>query len=487
MNVVKKFPFQKTFDILQIDDATHSVYGRATSEMPDRDGEIFDYNYGKQAFIKWSNETLKQTTTAGMEPSLGNMRIMHSLEVGGKITRLDFKDDLKEIWIDTQPVDDSVWKKIKGGFLRAFSIGGSYVWRKEESVAGKTYTRYAADISEVSYVDNPCNPEAVITIVKADGSKEQLKPEQVRLEDLVANAQTVATQFVDAIKAMSTRVSNGQFTVQAQGEAHDFLTNSGYNHTRTGSSNANDGLPAQPIYVYNKDNESVSIYNDGTWEHDDGHARRTNGVSLGSLKNHIEVCSASVGTDMLKTELENLAKALPFRFTTEQLSAIIKGEQPVYTVGEQMRLERIIKLDAEAEAEELLEEELEADEDAEALEKLLDLATEHGMDASKGLTVAQVLELEKYNENHDEKGQFAAAASESATSSSAIANRMESGSAKPENKARAHDDAAHAHITAALAHAEAGNRSKASEHQRNGDYHRQQSERLRNDAYYDKK
>jgi hypothetical protein len=203
-----------------------------------------------------------------------------------------------------------------------------------------------------------------------------------------------------AIEGISkTRQSNGQFTVQAQGEAHDFLTNSGYNHTRTGSSNSNDGLNPQPIYIYNKDGESVSINADGSWEHDDGHARRTNGVSFGSLKNHIEACNASAGGDMLKTELENLAKALPFRFTTEQLSALIKGEQPSYTVGEQLRIERLIKLDAEAEAEAELEDELEEDEAEVHKKKLLALAAEAGIeaDAEKGLTVGQLLELEQYN------------------------------------------------------------------------------------------
>src|ERR1017187_2047767 len=102
----RRFELEKRFDIAEVNDATHTVSGIAASETPDGDDEIWDYTYGKQAMEKWSNNCLASTTAANMEPSRGNVRIMHGLELGGKITQLSFDDAKKTAWIETQPVDD---------------------------------------------------------------------------------------------------------------------------------------------------------------------------------------------------------------------------------------------------------------------------------------------------------------------------------------------------------------------------------------------
>lgn len=428
----RKYELEKSYDIVELNEATHTVYGLASSETPDKEGEIFDYTFGKQAIQKWSDSTFAQTSqAAGMEPSRGNIRIMHGLELGGKVTRVDYKDDKKEIWIETEPVDDSVWMKIKKGFLRAFSIGGDYAWKKDEVIAGKSYVRFGANISEISYVDAPCNPDAIITVVKADGSRVPLQTETIRIEDVAAQAKNAATVFSKAIEDlaafMKTRESTGRFTVQATGEAHDFLTNSGYSHELTGSSSTmGDALGAGAMHIYKNGVQSVSIYSDGSWEYDDGHARRTNGVSLGTLRTLLDTAKAAEDA-MQKTEIENLQKMLPFRFTTEQLSRMIKGEDPQFTVGEVLHLERVKKLDAEAEAKDELEDNLADDEDNPvyvrsalanfdkkefasedeknaAWKTLIDAAKKHGVEVDEEtakaswneLTVGQVLELAKF-------------------------------------------------------------------------------------------
>lgn len=158
----------KYFDITKVDEAAHMVYGIATTEAVDSDNEICDYAAAKASFTKWAEESLRKTTAAGQDPSLGNIRVMHQLEVGGKAVKLDFDDVKKHVSLGTQPANDSVWALLKGGFLTSYSIGGDYDWQREE---GK-HVRYGPIIAEVSYVDRGSNPDAVFTHVKADGSME---------------------------------------------------------------------------------------------------------------------------------------------------------------------------------------------------------------------------------------------------------------------------------------------------------------------------
>lgn len=161
----------KFFPLVKIDETTHTVYGLVTAEVPDKAGEICDYEAAKKAYSEWSNAFLEKTTAAGQEPSLGNIRLMHNVELAGKATKLEFKDDAKQIFLATQPVNEEIWQLVKGGFVTGFSHGGNYTFKKAD---GK-YTRYGLKLVEVSYVDNPCLEEATFTYVKADGSMELRK------------------------------------------------------------------------------------------------------------------------------------------------------------------------------------------------------------------------------------------------------------------------------------------------------------------------
>lgn len=190
--------FKKTYAIAKVDEATHTIYGLATSEAVDCENEIADYGGSKEAFQNWSNDFLQRTTAAGQEPSLGNVRVQHNVgDIGGKVTKIDYKDTEKQVWTEVTPVNDEVWEMVKGGFISGLSIGGRVTKTKKE---GK-YTRYWFTLSELSLVDNPANPEAVFAYVKADGSTELRKfrrsPEAV-LDDITANAKKTAQEFAAA-------------------------------------------------------------------------------------------------------------------------------------------------------------------------------------------------------------------------------------------------------------------------------------------------
>lgn len=142
------------------------AWGLVTSETPDSDKEICDYVAAKAAIQKWSEDTLAKTTAAGQDPSLGNMRVMHQLTVGGKAVKIEYHDDTKQVWVGSEPANEDVWHLLKGGFLTGQSIGGSYLWKRKEG----DFTRYAPTIGEISYVDKSANPDAAFSYVKADGT-----------------------------------------------------------------------------------------------------------------------------------------------------------------------------------------------------------------------------------------------------------------------------------------------------------------------------
>ena len=156
------------FQLNKVDVTKREVYGRATQEVPDKSGEIFDYETSKPLFEAWSGEIAKATDGK----SLGNVRAMHKPIAAGKVTAIDFNDSEKAIDIVAKVVDDDEWKKVEEGVYTGFSIGGEYEkrWTDKEDPSLK---RFTAKPTEISLVDNPCVPTAHFTMVKADGVSEE--------------------------------------------------------------------------------------------------------------------------------------------------------------------------------------------------------------------------------------------------------------------------------------------------------------------------
>ena len=153
--------------IAKIDESRHEVWGVATAEIVDKEGEIFDYQSSKPYFKCWSDEISKATDGK----SLGNVREMHEPSAVGKLVAIAFDDDLKQIRVGARIVDSVAWQKCMLGVYTGFSIGGAYVksWKDGE------YVRFTANPVEISVVDNPCVPGAHFTAVKADGTCEVRK------------------------------------------------------------------------------------------------------------------------------------------------------------------------------------------------------------------------------------------------------------------------------------------------------------------------
>ena len=178
--------------IAKIDESRHEVWGVATAEVVDKEGEIFDYESSKPYFQRWSDEIAKATDGK----SLGNVREMHEPSAVGKLVAIDFDDDLRQVRVGARIVDSLAWQKCMLGVYTGFSIGGAYVkaWKDGE------YVRFTASPVEISVVDNPCVPGAHFTAVKADGTCEVRKFKAGAATKVGARHSKETLAHLDAIK-----------------------------------------------------------------------------------------------------------------------------------------------------------------------------------------------------------------------------------------------------------------------------------------------
>jgi hypothetical protein len=210
-------------------DGAPTIWGVATWEQPDSDNEICDYDTAKPVYQAWSEKAFKRTSRAGQEPSLGNIRLQHGSDVGGKATKLHFDDAAKEVWLGSEPINDDVHQALKKGMYTGYSQGGSYAWRE----CAKCETplplqqgnnacpkcdewvpvRYGLKrIAEVSYVDSPATGEG-FEHVKANGSREILKFAKKAEVPPVANEQKpkreaseIAARTAKAVELLKSRI-----------------------------------------------------------------------------------------------------------------------------------------------------------------------------------------------------------------------------------------------------------------------------------------
>jgi hypothetical protein len=157
--------------LTKVDEENRLVYGTITQEILDKSGEVMDYESSKPHFEKWSTDI--HTASGGL--SKGNLRVMHSLNVAGKVTEMEFNDDEKSIEVCAKVVDDSQWNMCLEGCYTGFSVGGNYEKRWTDTIDGEKVKKFTAKPNEVSLVDNPCVPSATFALAKADGSEVEVE------------------------------------------------------------------------------------------------------------------------------------------------------------------------------------------------------------------------------------------------------------------------------------------------------------------------
>jgi hypothetical protein len=173
--------FRLFIPITKVDVARRLVYGTIAEEVPDKSGEIMDYETARPEFEAWSADIAK----ASNGKSAGNLRAMHGSVAAGRLDRIVFDDKEKRIGTVAKVVDDAEWDKVLEGVYTGFSMGGKYKKRWRDALRPEL-TRYTPEPMEVSLVDNPCIPSATFEVLKDDGSTELRKFAAHRSHDAIS-------------------------------------------------------------------------------------------------------------------------------------------------------------------------------------------------------------------------------------------------------------------------------------------------------------
>jgi HK97 family phage prohead protease len=135
--------------IAKFDDEQRMVYGYATTEALDAHGEVVKREAIEAALPRYMR--------------FANIREMHQLSAVGVAKEADFDD--KGLYVKAKVVDDEAWEKVKEGVYKGFSIGGRVTERDPND--RKLIT--GVELHEISLVDRPANPEAMIDAYKVWG------------------------------------------------------------------------------------------------------------------------------------------------------------------------------------------------------------------------------------------------------------------------------------------------------------------------------
>jgi hypothetical protein len=206
-----------------------------TAEKPDLENEVCDYNGTKPYYKALVTRYLKATAAVdGMASSMFPLREMHQLKTAGCGKGIEFDDKEKTIHVTAHVVDESAVKKVKAGAYIGFSQGGAYVGDVVPDPVFKGCVRYVADPGEVSLVDSPCLPEALLdsitektfTYTKADGSVELRKYNIVKPAPGTENPE--AAELLKAATprlklAGKAKLGKGMYTVQDMARLVDSL------------------------------------------------------------------------------------------------------------------------------------------------------------------------------------------------------------------------------------------------------------------------
>ena len=141
------------------DDGTVKVWGYASSEAVDSDGEII------------AAEAMKAAIPDYMK--FGAVREMHGSSAAGTAIEINVEDDGRTFF-GAHIVDPVAVTKVKTGVYKGFSIGGSVTARDELNKSQITGLK----LTEISLVDRPANPDAVFTCYKADKPKAEEEAEK---------------------------------------------------------------------------------------------------------------------------------------------------------------------------------------------------------------------------------------------------------------------------------------------------------------------
>lgn len=183
------------------DDGTVKVWGYASSEAVDSDGEII------------AAEAMKAAIPDYMK--FGAVREMHGSNAAGTAIEINVEDDGRTFF-GAHIVDPVAVAKVKTGVYKGFSIGGSVTARDELNKSQITGLK----LTEISLVDRPANPDAVFTCFKADKPKAEKQEAATKADEPVDEAVSKSDKSDDLAKAeMADALAKAQDALKKSNDA----------------------------------------------------------------------------------------------------------------------------------------------------------------------------------------------------------------------------------------------------------------------------
>ncbi len=142
------------------------IYGEITKVEAQDDGTIKVFGTASTGAIDDADETVLPDAMKAALPAymrFGALREMHGLTAAGATLSAEVGED-GATRIAAHVVDPVAVKKVQHGVYKGFSIGGKVLGRDPSD--RKVITKLK--LNEISLVDRPCNPEAIIDMWKAD-------------------------------------------------------------------------------------------------------------------------------------------------------------------------------------------------------------------------------------------------------------------------------------------------------------------------------
>ena len=148
--------------ITKIDVRERLVYGTAKFEVPDRAGEVADYDSSKPLYAKWAaSDDLRWLFGPRRLGELGPHQ-------AGRHVGVTYNDEARLVELACKVEDDSDWAAVRSGVYTAFVQNGCYArrWTDERGA-----TRYTVDPFDLRLADLPVGEEARFELIQADGSR----------------------------------------------------------------------------------------------------------------------------------------------------------------------------------------------------------------------------------------------------------------------------------------------------------------------------
>jgi hypothetical protein len=178
------------------DDGTLFVSGVASAESVDSQGEVI------------TSDAMKAALPDFFKHGSGNLREMHQMIAAGRVDKAEIGADGKT-YIECIVVDPVAVKKVQTGTYKGFSVGGRALSKTDGVISSLRLT-------EISLVDRPANPDAVISVWKAEGADEQ---DQDGGAPSAGAGESQPTHVPEVTKAVDESVEKGMYNMQRLIEA----------------------------------------------------------------------------------------------------------------------------------------------------------------------------------------------------------------------------------------------------------------------------